>query len=46
MVNGTTTGIIIMLAITFILRPYFYSRLIFLYAAMGKMTVSIKAMGT
>lgn len=35
MINGTTTGIIIMLAVTFILRPYFYSRLIFLYAAIG-----------
>ncbi len=34
-INGTTTGVIIMLAITFILRPYFYSRLIFLYAAMS-----------
>lgn len=30
-VNGTTTGIIIMVVVTFIYRPLFYSRLIFLY---------------
>lgn len=32
-VNGTTTGIIIMVVVTFFYRPLFYSRLIFLYAA-------------
>ena len=32
-VNGTTSGIIIMVVVTFFYRPLFYSRLIFLYAA-------------
>ncbi|MCD6291414.1 MAG: undecaprenyl-phosphate glucose phosphotransferase [Anaerolineae bacterium] len=32
-INGTTTGIIIMVVVTFFYRPLFYSRLIFLYAA-------------
>ncbi len=31
--NGTTTGIIIMIVVTFFYQPLFYSRLIFLYAA-------------
>ncbi|MGQ9626423.1 MAG: undecaprenyl-phosphate glucose phosphotransferase [Anaerolineae bacterium] len=30
--NGTTTGIILIIAFTFLYKPYFYSRLIFLYA--------------
>jgi exopolysaccharide biosynthesis polyprenyl glycosylphosphotransferase len=32
-INGTTTGIIVMVVVTFFYRPLFYSRLIFLYAA-------------
>jgi len=31
--NGTTTGIMVMVFITFFLQPLYYSRLIFLYAA-------------
>ncbi len=32
-INGTTTGIIMVVVLFFFYRPYFYSRLIFLYAA-------------
>jgi len=31
-INGTTTGIVIMVVLVFIFRPTFYSRLIFFYA--------------
>lgn len=31
LVSGTTTGILVMMAVTFFYRPFFYSRLIFLY---------------
>ncbi len=31
LVSGVTTGILVMMAVTFFYRPFFYSRLIFLY---------------
>ena len=31
-ISGTTTGIVIMVVVLFFYRPYFYSRLIFIYA--------------
>jgi len=37
LVNGTTTGIVIMVVLVFVSRPTFYSRVIFFYA--GALTV-------
>lgn len=38
-VNGTTTGIVIMVVVTFIYRPLVYSRLLFLYAGVLVVTL-------
>ena len=41
-VNGTTTGIVIMVVMVFVSRPTFYSRLIFFYA--GALTIILLSM--